>query len=73
MRSQKWQDLDPGRRRKVIVAGTVQIALAVTAWVDLARRSPERLNGPKRLWALVIAINFVGPIAYFRFGRRRDR
>jgi hypothetical protein len=29
------------------------------------------VNGSKRLWALIIAINFFGPIAYFRWGRRR--
>jgi hypothetical protein len=29
------------------------------------------VHGPKVLWALVIAVNVVGPLAYFRFGRRR--
>ncbi|SDM37552.1 PLD nuclease N-terminal domain-containing protein [Allokutzneria albata] len=72
MRSQTWQDLSPGRKRTVIAAGAVQVTLALTAWVDLSRRSPERVNGPKKLWAAVIAINFVGPLAYFCFGRRRD-
>jgi hypothetical protein len=30
------------------------------------------VNGGKLRWALLIAINFVGPVAYFRWGRRRS-
>jgi hypothetical protein len=65
----KWRDLEPGQRRAMIAGGTVQAALAVSAWYDLSHRPRELVNGPKLLWALVIAINLVGPIAYFRFGR----
>jgi hypothetical protein len=50
----------------------VQISLAATAWVDLARRPAELVRGPKPAWALAIAVNFVGPIAYFTVGRRRS-
>jgi len=28
------------------------------------------VNGPKPLWAAAIAVNFVGPLAYLRWGRR---
>jgi hypothetical protein len=49
----------------------VQLSLAATAWTDLIRRPARRVNGPKTVWALVIAVNFVGPLAYFRWGRRR--
>jgi hypothetical protein len=37
----------------------------------MARGWAELSNGPKALWASVIAVNTVGPLAYFRFGRRR--
>jgi hypothetical protein len=47
------------------------LSLAATAWVDLARRPRDQVNGPKGAWAAVIAVNFVGPISYFAFGRRR--
>lgn len=65
-----WHDLPPARRRDIIIAGTVQAVLALSAWRDLARRPVAQVNGPKQLWALAIAVNIVGPIAYFRWGRR---
>ncbi|HEY3606845.1 MAG TPA: PLD nuclease N-terminal domain-containing protein [Pseudonocardiaceae bacterium] len=65
----KWHDLPARRRRGIIMAGTIQSILALTAWRDLIRRPADRVNGPKPLWALAIAVNFVGPIAYFRWGR----
>ncbi|AMB60460.1 hypothetical protein AWU67_09405 [Microterricola viridarii] len=70
MQKQRWADMSTGRRAGAIIAGAVQIALAVTAWVDLAKRPAERVNGPKGLWAGIIAINFIGPISYFVGGRR---
>jgi len=55
------------------MAACVQISLAVTAWTDLARRPADDVDGPKALWAVVIGVNFVGPIAYFTIGRRHDQ
>jgi hypothetical protein len=69
MADRKWRDLNPRQRGAVVVGGTVQLALALTAWYDLSHRPRHLVNGPKAVWALVIAINFVGPIVYFRFGR----
>ncbi|GAA4445745.1 PLD nuclease N-terminal domain-containing protein [Actinokineospora soli] len=68
--SRKWSDLTRGQRRVVVAAGIVQTALAAWAWTDLARRPADRVNGPKAVWAAVIAVNFAGPIAYRRWGRR---
>ncbi|RZU65858.1 phospholipase D-like protein [Microterricola gilva] len=72
MQKQRWEDMSTGRRAGAIVAGAVQIALAVAAWVDLAKRPAEQVNGPKGLWGVIIAINFIGPISYFVAGRRRS-
>ena len=72
MPNRNWSDLSPQQRTGMIVAGAVQLALAAAAWADLARRPAEQVNGPKGVWAVVIAVNFVGPIAYLVFGRRRD-
>lgn len=65
-----WKDLTTGQRVGAVVAGSVQISLAVAAWADLARRPAAQVNGKKGVWAAVIAINYVGPIAYFVKGRR---
>jgi hypothetical protein len=59
-----------GRRRIVLAAlAVVQLALAGAAWTDLARRPGRLVRGPKWIWALVIAVNFIGPLWYFRWGR----
>lgn len=66
----RWQDLNTTQQAAIIGLGAVQISLAVAAWTDLARRPAEQVTGNKAAWAAVIAVNFVGPIAYFAKGRR---
>jgi hypothetical protein len=60
----EWQ------RVAVIVLAGVQLSLAVAAWADLASRDSRELEGSKRWWAAIIAVNFVGPIVYFTRARR---
>jgi hypothetical protein len=49
----------------------IELALMITALVDLARRAQTR--GPKWVWALVIVlVNFIGPIIYFVAGRKEE-
>lgn len=66
----KFDELTPWQRAVVLVLASVQLSLAATAWTDLAKRPAEKVVGSKRKWALVIAVNFVGPIWYLRKGRR---
>ena len=66
-----WGELTPGQQTAVLTVGSVQLSLAATAWTDLARRPAAQVDGSKSWWALVIAINLIGPLAYFRWGRRR--
>jgi hypothetical protein len=65
-----WTDLTPRQRKAVLILGTVQLSLAASAWADLAMRTPDQVNGRKAVWAAVIAINVVGPLAWFRSGHR---
>ena len=67
----KWSEFSPGRKVVVFLVGAVQLALAAAAWVDLAKRPAEQVNGPKKLWGALIAVNWIGPIAYFVKGRRQ--
>jgi hypothetical protein len=71
MAKEKWSEMTPARRNVSLALGVVQALLAVSAWVDLARRDASEVNGSKGKWAAVIAINWIGPIAYFARGRRR--
>ena len=73
MARRRWSELTDRERTAILVMASVQVSLAATAWVDLARRPAELVRGPKAAWALGIAVNFVGPIAYFAVGRRYGR
>lgn len=69
MATKKWADLSARQRRLVVAGGAVQVALQTAALVDLAKRPPEQVNGPKAAWVAASFVNFAGPIAYFMFGR----
>ena len=70
MPKKTWSDLSPRAKTAILTLASVQISLAATAWADLATRPSEQINGSKAKWAAIIAINFFGPFAYFRWGRR---
>lgn len=70
MTERQWRDLSTTQQTGIIALGAAQVALAVAAWVDLARRPARQVNGRKGVWAVVIAIDFIGPIAYFTRGRK---
>jgi hypothetical protein len=65
-----WSQLSGGQRAGLVALGAVEVGLAVAAWTDLAKRPAEAVNGRKGLWAAAIAVNIVGPLSYFRWGRR---
>jgi Phospholipase_D-nuclease N-terminal len=69
--ARRWSDLTRGQQAATLVAGAIQLSLAAVAWTDLARRPAAAVTGPKAFWAAAIAVNFVGPLAYLRWGRRR--
>ena len=71
MARKRWADLTPTQRAGIIALATVQVSLATRAWWQLARTPGDRVNGPKPLWVPVIAVNFIGPLVWFRWGRRR--
>ncbi len=68
-KKEQWMAMSTGQRVAAIALGAVQIALAVSAWADLARRPRELVRGSKAKWAVIIGIEFIGPIAYFTRGR----
>lgn len=66
----RWSELSANQRRLIIALAGLQLSLLAAALWDLARRPAEAIRGKKWMWALVSLISFVGPLAYFRFGRR---
>ena len=71
MTNKRWSELSTGQRRGIMLSGTVQIALLIAALADIWRRPEEEIRGDKRLWMALSFVNFVGPISYFIFGRKR--
>jgi hypothetical protein len=69
--NQRWGDLSSGQRAMVVLAGTLQVALLGAALTDLKRRSSAEVNGSRAAWTAVSFVNFIGPLAYFAFGRKR--
>ena len=67
----KFQDLPPGGKIAVAFAAIAELTLMVVALRDLYKRPAEQVKGPKPAWAAASMINFLGPIAYFAFGRRK--
>ncbi len=71
MNRRSWKDLSSGQRTAFKIAAVAQYAFMAAALIDLKFRSPELVRGSKKLWAAVSMVNFVGPIAYFAWGRKR--
>jgi hypothetical protein len=70
MQRRRWSDLSPAQRRVILALISLQLSLLATALADLLRRPAEQINGPRWAWALASLVSFVGPLAYFRFGRK---
>jgi hypothetical protein len=67
---QRWSDLSRRQRSAICVLGTVQAGVQAAALIDLRRRPSRRVKGDKRVWVAASFLNFVGPLAYFFFGRK---
>ena len=67
----KWSELTTGQRIAGMFGAVLQITLLAAALWDIRHRPAEEINGDRRLWTAVSFVNFVGPLAYFLFGRKR--
>jgi hypothetical protein len=47
------------------------VSLLVAAQRDISKRPAALINGPKAVWRAASFINFIGPVGYFTFGRKR--
>lgn len=67
-----WDELRATQRVGVVLLGVLQFLLLAAALWDLRRRSADEIRGSKRMWAAVAFVNYVGPIAYFLLGRKKQ-
>jgi Phospholipase_D-nuclease N-terminal len=70
MRRKRWNELSRRQQTIILAVGVVQELLSVATLLDLRRRPSAQIRGSKKLWVAAAFVNFVGPIAYFTFGRR---
>lgn len=64
-------NLSPRARTLVGSGALVQLVLLFVALRDLRARPADQVRGSKALWLPALFVNFIGPVAYLRFGRRR--
>jgi hypothetical protein len=72
---QRWNGLSPRVRRAVVLGAAGEGALKVMALIDLARRPPKQVRGPKPLWAIaLVLVNSAGalPLYYLTSVRCRQ-
>jgi hypothetical protein len=67
----KWHQLSERQRRLLVAAAAAELSLKLAALIDIGRRPPDRIRGPKALWRAAMAVNLLGPVAYFTIGRKR--
>jgi hypothetical protein len=70
-RHKRFSELSRGGQAALLAAAALQLALLITAEADLQRRPASEIRGDRALWRAACLINFLGPLAYFRWGRRR--
>ncbi|MCU1515398.1 MAG: hypothetical protein JWQ75_119 [Pseudarthrobacter sp.] len=66
-----WKEMSPAGRAAIVAGGIVQMTLMLAAQRDISKRPAELINGPKAAWRVAALINFIGPVGYFVFGRKR--
>lgn len=72
VKKKRWSELTPLQQSGIVILASIQISLLVAALWDIHRRPADQINGSKRGWTLLSFVNFIGPLAYFAFGRKND-
>lgn len=67
-----WSELNGTQRTFILIGSAVEIALTTAAAIDLVKRPPTAIRGPKPLWFAALLIQPVGPIAYFLAARKPE-
>ncbi|MBD7994906.1 PLDc_N domain-containing protein [Arthrobacter sp. Sa2CUA1] len=71
-RKKTFKDLTAEQKKGLGILSAVQFLLAGAALVDIWRRPRTEIRGSRAAWSAACAVNFVGPLSYFVFGRRRS-
>jgi len=69
----KWTDFSQGQRTAIKVLALTEFAVKIVMLRDIKRRPASQIRGPKLAWRAAAAVNTLGPLSYFLFGRRKDK
>lgn len=72
MAEKKWSDLSKGQRTAIKFLALAELTLKIGMLVDIKRRPASQIRGPKAAWRAAAAVNTIGPVSYFLFGRRKS-
>lgn len=67
----RWSDLSDRQRKLLVTAAACEASLKIAALIDIQRRPPGQIRGPKALWRAAMVVNLLGPLSYFLVGRKR--
>jgi hypothetical protein len=68
----EFRKLSPARQVGILAITAWHLGLSVAAEWDIQHRPAAQVRGSKAFWRLACLTNTVGPLSYFRWGRRRD-
>jgi hypothetical protein len=68
---ERWAQLSVTQRRLLVTAAAAELSLKIAALIDIQRRAASQIRGPKAMWRAAMAVNLLGPVAYFTVGRKR--
>jgi len=72
MAEKKWSDLSDAQKNAIKILALAELTLKIAMLVDIGRRPASQIRGPKNAWRAAAAVNTLGPVSYFAFGRRKD-
>ncbi|MFV8380195.1 PLDc N-terminal domain-containing protein [Corynebacterium hindlerae] len=67
----RWSDLDPSAKGWIIGLGAYEILEKLIVWHFIYHTPRSKTRGSKWLWFGLSFINFVGPLAYAVWGRKK--
>jgi invasion protein IalB len=70
-RKKSWRDLSRRQQLSVLAYAAGQLTLLAAALTDLKKRPAGQVKGSKGAWAAACFVNYLGPLAYFLFGRKK--
>ena len=71
MAKKQWSDLTPTQKTGTALLVGAQVIMLAAALLNISRQPEEQLTGSRRLWTVLSFVNFIGPIAYFLWGRKK--